>query len=119
MKLLEENIKEAKICMSLGMGQTDSVHLDEETVGFTKYVNNWKVTNLHLLSLIKIPGYSESENKNLSIIYSFLAVIYFFIYFELWHFKRQRRHPKMFSYIYQVWVHSQHQRKSVFIKLNF
>ena len=40
MKFLEENIKEAKICMSLGMGQTDSVYLDEETVGFIRYISN-------------------------------------------------------------------------------
>ena len=40
MKFLEENTKEAKICMSLGMGQTDSVHLDEETVGFIRYISN-------------------------------------------------------------------------------
>lgn len=65
MKFLEENIKEAKICMSLGMGQTDSVYLDEETVGFIRY---------------EIPGYFVGENKNPSIIYSFLAVIYLFIY---------------------------------------
>lgn len=79
MKFLEENIKEAKICMSLDMGQTDSVHLGEETVGFIRYISNLKVTNLYLLCLIKIPGYFVGENKNPPIIYSFLAVIIFFL----------------------------------------
>lgn len=78
MKFLEENIKEAKICMSLDMGQTDSVHIGEETVGFIRYISNLKVTNLYLLCLIKIPGYFVGGNKNPPIIYSFLAVIFFF-----------------------------------------
>lgn len=40
MKFLEKNIKEAKICIPLGMRQTESIHIDVGTMGFMNCIED-------------------------------------------------------------------------------